>query len=145
MVLDFGLYWPLNKTWPITVGARSKARTVFARSNAGIVVSNPTQGMDVSVRLFCVLVAALQRADPPSKESYRLCIDQKNWKSGQGPTNGYRAKDRQTDRQTGKQIEQNVNCMNPCCVTPPPPPFRCDPWLNITRSESCQKLSQWNF
>jgi hypothetical protein len=40
--------------------------------------SNPTQGMDICVRLFCVCVvlcvlAALRRADPPSKESYRLC------------------------------------------------------------------------
>jgi hypothetical protein len=25
--------------------------------------------------LFCVQVAALRRGDPPSKESYRLCID----------------------------------------------------------------------
>jgi hypothetical protein len=41
---------------PITVVARSKASTLFARSNAGIVGSNPTQGMDISVRLFCVCV-----------------------------------------------------------------------------------------
>jgi hypothetical protein len=40
-----------------TVTVRSKARTVFARSNAGIVGSNPTQGMDVCLRLFCVCVA----------------------------------------------------------------------------------------
>jgi hypothetical protein len=32
---------------PITVAARSKAWTAFARSNAGIVVSNPIWGMDV--------------------------------------------------------------------------------------------------
>jgi hypothetical protein len=32
---------------PITVAARSKAWTIFARSNTGIVGSNPTQGMDV--------------------------------------------------------------------------------------------------
>jgi hypothetical protein len=32
-----------------TNAARSKAWTVFARSNAGIVGSNPTQGMDVCV------------------------------------------------------------------------------------------------
>jgi hypothetical protein len=32
---------------PVTVAARSKAWTVFARSNAGIVRSNPTQGMDI--------------------------------------------------------------------------------------------------
>jgi hypothetical protein len=34
---------------PITVTARSKAWTVFARSNAMIVGSNPTQGMEVCV------------------------------------------------------------------------------------------------
>jgi hypothetical protein len=43
-------------SWPITVAARSKARTVLARSNAGIVGSNPTQGMAVCVLLFCVCV-----------------------------------------------------------------------------------------
>jgi hypothetical protein len=44
-------------TWwwcpPITVAARSKVWTVFARSNAGIVGSNPTRGLDVCV---CVLI-----------------------------------------------------------------------------------------
>jgi hypothetical protein len=39
---------------PITVAAWSEAWTVFTRSNAGIVGSNPTRGMDVCVRLFCV-------------------------------------------------------------------------------------------
>jgi hypothetical protein len=34
---------------PITVAARSKAWTVFARSNTGIVSSNRTQGMDVFI------------------------------------------------------------------------------------------------
>jgi hypothetical protein len=32
---------------PVTVAERSKACTVFARSEAVIVCSNPTQGMDV--------------------------------------------------------------------------------------------------
>jgi hypothetical protein len=41
---------------PITVAARSKAWTVFARSNAVVVGSNPTQGIDVCVRLFCICV-----------------------------------------------------------------------------------------
>jgi hypothetical protein len=41
---------------PITVVARSKAWAVFPRSNTGVVGSNPTQGMDVCVRLFCVCV-----------------------------------------------------------------------------------------
>jgi hypothetical protein len=34
-------------TLPVTVVERSKACTVFARSEAGIAGSNPTQGMDV--------------------------------------------------------------------------------------------------
>jgi hypothetical protein len=61
------------------VAAQCKAWTVFARSKAGIVGSNPTQGMDVCVCvysvfvLFFVQVAALRRADHSSKESYRLC------------------------------------------------------------------------
>jgi hypothetical protein len=42
--------------WPITVASRSKAPTVFARSNTAIVGSNLTQGLDVCVRLFCVCV-----------------------------------------------------------------------------------------
>jgi hypothetical protein len=44
---------------PVTVAARSKAWTVFACSDAGIVGSNPTQGMDVwcvCMHLFCVCV-----------------------------------------------------------------------------------------
>jgi hypothetical protein len=38
--------------------ARSKAETLFARSKAGIMISNLTQGMDVCVRLFCVGVSS---------------------------------------------------------------------------------------
>jgi hypothetical protein len=41
---------------PITVVEHSKAWSVFARSNAGIVVSKPNKGIDVCVRLFCVCV-----------------------------------------------------------------------------------------
>jgi hypothetical protein len=70
---------------PITVAAWSKVLTVFARSNTEIVCSNPTQGMDVCIvcvysvfMLFCVQAEALQRADPPSEESYRLCIGSRN-------------------------------------------------------------------
>jgi hypothetical protein len=85
---------------PITVAARSKAWTVFARSNTLSVGWNPSRGMNVCVSLFCVCavlfvqVAALRRADPPSKESYRLCNRSRNWKRGQGPTKGYRVIDR---------------------------------------------------
>jgi hypothetical protein len=46
------MVWCLNKlrynlTLPVTVAEQSKACTVFARSEAGIVSSNPTQGMVV--------------------------------------------------------------------------------------------------
>jgi hypothetical protein len=83
---------------PITVAAQSKAWTGSARSNAGIVSSNPNEDVDVCIvciysvlMLFCVLVEALRRADPTSKESYLLCIGSRNWKSGQDPTKGCRA------------------------------------------------------
>jgi hypothetical protein len=62
--------------------ARPKAWNVFGSSNAAIVPSNPTRGMDVCVGLFCVCVvlcavAALRQADPQSKESYRLSTFEK--------------------------------------------------------------------
>jgi hypothetical protein len=41
---------------PVTVAARSNALNVFVRSNTGIVGSNPTRGMDVCPRFFCVCV-----------------------------------------------------------------------------------------
>jgi hypothetical protein len=46
-------YMPM---WPITVASPSKAWTVFAYSNAGIVRSNPTEGMDVCVYVYTVFV-----------------------------------------------------------------------------------------
>jgi hypothetical protein len=46
------------KNFPINKNKYSKAdhggRTIFARSNAGIVGSYPTRSIDVCVRLFCV-------------------------------------------------------------------------------------------
>jgi hypothetical protein len=51
----------------------------MARSNAGIVGSNTTQGTDICVCVYsvfvlsCVLVAALRQADHLSKESHCLC------------------------------------------------------------------------
>jgi hypothetical protein len=45
-----------NRVGRITVTARSKIWTVFARSNTGVVCSNPTRGTDVWVHLFCVCV-----------------------------------------------------------------------------------------
>jgi hypothetical protein len=49
---------------PVTVAERSKACTVFARSDAGIVGSNPTQGMDVCVCVrFSVFVYRYRPCD----------------------------------------------------------------------------------
>jgi hypothetical protein len=41
---------------PITTAAWYKEWNVFARSNAGIVGSNSTEGMDFCLCLFCVCV-----------------------------------------------------------------------------------------
>jgi hypothetical protein len=73
----------MHTKWPITVVPRSKAWTVSARSNTGIMGSNPTGGMDGCLRLFCgpAQVAALRRDDPPPKESHRLSIWLRNCKT----------------------------------------------------------------
>jgi hypothetical protein len=68
------------------VASQSKAWNVFARSNIGIAGLNFIQGMDVCVRysvfvLSCVQEAPLWRADPPSKESYRLYKNQETEKA----------------------------------------------------------------
>jgi hypothetical protein len=51
-------YSPIEYHMPTTVAARSKASTVFPCSNAGIVGSKPTQGMNVCLRLYCVCVGS---------------------------------------------------------------------------------------
>jgi hypothetical protein len=52
----WGLTSEIMNHSPITVVTWSKAWNVFALSNAGIVDSNPTQGMDACVRSICVCV-----------------------------------------------------------------------------------------
>jgi hypothetical protein len=42
--------------WSVTIDKRSKESIVFARSETGIVRSNPTQGMDVGVCVYSVFV-----------------------------------------------------------------------------------------
>jgi hypothetical protein len=54
----FQLAWCI---WPVTVAERSKASTVFARSEAGILGSNPTQGMDVWYLYVFILCLCLGR------------------------------------------------------------------------------------
>jgi hypothetical protein len=66
-------YWTdFSSKWMTSiVAARSKAWNVFAHFNTGIVGSNPTEDMDVCVRLFYV----------PFKESYQLSkIKKRKWK-----------------------------------------------------------------
>jgi hypothetical protein len=63
---------------PITVAARSKAWTVFSRSNTGIVGSYPTWDMDVRVRLFYVCAV--------------LCADS-GFETGWSPVQGVRYKE----------------------------------------------------
>jgi hypothetical protein len=41
---------------PITVAVLTKAKNIFARSNTGIVGSNPTRGIDVCMQFFRVHV-----------------------------------------------------------------------------------------
>jgi hypothetical protein len=57
-------------------------RHELSSPHTGVVGSNATRGMDVCVCLSCVYVAALWRVDPPFKESHRMCIRLRNWKSG---------------------------------------------------------------
>jgi hypothetical protein len=77
--------------WP-----RSKAWNVFARSNAEIVGSNPTQGMDVCLRLFRVCVV-LCRQRPcvgliPRPRSPTDCLRLMNWNESKRFTDALRSK-----------------------------------------------------
>jgi hypothetical protein len=65
-------------------------KTVFGRSNTAIVDSNPTRGMDVCVRLFCVYVvlcvdSGLATGWSPFQGVTQTVCRLINWKSGQGP------------------------------------------------------------
>jgi hypothetical protein len=53
---DYDIFKQLSLIVPVTVAELSKACIVFARSEAGIVGSNPTQGMDVWCVCVCVCV-----------------------------------------------------------------------------------------
>jgi hypothetical protein len=52
----------LHTRQPNAVAERSKTWTVFARLNTGMLGSNPTWGMDVCMRLFCVCVVLCVRS-----------------------------------------------------------------------------------
>jgi hypothetical protein len=72
--------------WAITVAARTKAWIVFARSNTGIVGSNPSRGVDVCVRFYCVCIvlcvgSGLATGWSPVQGVLPLCIDQETAKA----------------------------------------------------------------
>jgi hypothetical protein len=72
----------------IIVAARSKARNVFARSNTGIVASNPTRGIDICV--YSVFVLSCVRSGlEDGLSSYRLSIKfiiYSEWPQARKPT-----------------------------------------------------------
>jgi hypothetical protein len=90
--------------WPITIAARSKAWTVFARSDAGIVGSNPTQGIDVwcvyaFILCLCCHVFRLRLCDGLITRLRSSTVCEKwlrNWTRGQGT------------EWTGRAIEKNI-------------------------------------
>jgi hypothetical protein len=84
IIYDCRTQWPRGLRYELS----SLARTL------GSWVRIPLKAW-ISAIIMClccpVYVAALLPADPPSKESYRLCMGSRNWKSSQGPTKGCRA------------------------------------------------------
>jgi hypothetical protein len=84
---------PLNLRYCITevsIDFQYSDSSGRARSNAGIVGSNPTRGMDVCVRLFCVCAvlcvgSGLTTGWSPVQGVLRTVYGLWNWKSGQGP------------------------------------------------------------
>jgi hypothetical protein len=76
---------------PITVTSWSKAWTTFAYSNCGVVSSNDSRGIDVCCASSVCVVAALGRADLPSKESHQLFIRLRNLRGGRSPTRGLKS------------------------------------------------------
>jgi hypothetical protein len=55
---NYSNFIPVSYLKPVTVAVQSKAWTVFARSNARIMGSNPTQDMVVCLCLFCVCIGS---------------------------------------------------------------------------------------
>jgi hypothetical protein len=85
------IYVALYANMLITVAVFSKAWTVFALWSAGIVGSNPTQSMDVCVRLFCVCVvlctdSGLKTSWSPVHLVLPSVYKIKKVKNDQGPT-----------------------------------------------------------
>jgi hypothetical protein len=79
----------------IVMVSRSMARTVIGRSNTRIFGSNPKQGINVCVRLFCACVVLcrhspcdglIPRPGSPTKLSARFMVSEANleWEEARG-------------------------------------------------------------
>jgi hypothetical protein len=85
----------------IPVVELSEKWTVFPRSNTVIVDSSPARGMEVCECVYSVFVqplvylTALPPADPPSLESYRLCIGLRKCKAVKAQQKGYKTANKQ--------------------------------------------------
>jgi hypothetical protein len=90
LVLRFSNFvWVLYGSGPITVASRSEAWTVFARSNTGVVRSNPNRDMDVCVRYCSGLATGWSPVQGVLSTVYRITT----LKSDHGPAKGCRAID----------------------------------------------------
>jgi hypothetical protein len=98
-VTSFHLTNRIHRGWPPhTVAAWSEAWTVFARSNTGVVGSNPTRGLDICVRVFCVCVlfvgSDIATGWSPVQGVLPAVYGIKKLESSQRPTKGCRTIDR---------------------------------------------------
>jgi hypothetical protein len=72
--------------------------------------------MSVCVYFVFVYVAALRRTDPPSKESYRLCIGLRNWSETKRFTDALYSKVGATGKTERERERKSVTSRPGCAV-----------------------------
>jgi hypothetical protein len=90
-------------------GVQSKAWTVFAHSNAGIVDSNPTQGMNVCVCVFLCVDSGLATGWSLVQWVLPSVYRSGNWRRGEGPTKGCRVIDEWNEMKTDSSWSASGN------------------------------------
>jgi hypothetical protein len=104
-----------GKKVPVSVAARSRAWTIFARLDAGIVCSNPTQGTDVWCMYAFILClgsglatgwSLVQGVLPSVKKWLR------NWKRGLGPEWAGRTIERKGKKVNFSQVRHYLRAMS---------------------------------
>jgi hypothetical protein len=113
------IYIYISNSW-VTVAERSKAWTVFTRSGAGIVGSNPTQGMDVwcvYAFILCCVVLCLDRGLAISWSLVQGVLPSVkwswNWKQRPGPKGAVESVEK-TYNSRQKGINNEINKYNKC-------------------------------